>query len=166
MIDRIQADVAIVGAGPAGLTLGRCLELASIDSVIIESRTRAHVEQRQRAGVLEADVARLLRDIGAGARMDALAQIHTGINLQFDGRRHRIDFEGLVGGHVVIWPQTEIVRDLIALRAASGQPIEFGVTDVDVARAAADGIVRCRRSDGTELEITALYVAGRRAQTS
>lgn len=160
MTDRLEADVAIVGAGPAGLTLARCLELASIDSIIIESRTRAQVEQRQRAGVLEADVARLLRDIGAGARMDALAQIHTGINVQFEGRRHRIDFEGLVGGHVVIWPQTEIVRDLIALRAASGQPIEFGVTDVDVARAAGDGIVRCRRSDGTELEIRARHVAG------
>ena len=81
----LETQVAIVGAGPAGLTLALLLQNAGIESVVIENRSRDYVEQRVRAGVLEHDVAELLRDAGAGERMDREGLVHHGIHLQFAG---------------------------------------------------------------------------------
>ena len=108
-----RTQVGIVGAGPAGLTLGHLLHRAGIDSVILEARSRAHVESRIRAGVLEHDVVGLFEDAGVGERLRREGLVHTGVELQADGERHRIDFEELTGRTIVVYGQTEVVKDLI-----------------------------------------------------
>jgi p-hydroxybenzoate 3-monooxygenase len=131
MSDRTQ--VGIVGAGPAGLLLSHLLAEAGIDSVVVEIRSRDYVEARQRAGVIEAGTANLLRSHGLGTRMDAEGIEHGGIYLQFGQERHHIDFRDLTGGEtVMVWAQTEIVKDLVAARLAAGAAIEFDATDVSV----------------------------------
>ena len=115
----------IVGAGPAGLTLGHLLHRAGIESVVLERRTRAYVEARIRAGVLEHDVAALFEGSGIGERLRSEGLVHTGVELQSEGERQRIAFDELTGKTIVVYGQTEIVKDLIAARHASGAPLLF-----------------------------------------
>jgi p-hydroxybenzoate 3-monooxygenase len=121
----MRTQVGIVGAGPAGLTLARLLELRGIDTVVFEARSREYCEHRIRAGVLEQRVADLLRDAGVGTRLDAEGIPHDGIHLQFDGERHRVPMRELVGRGIVIYGQTEVVKDLIAARLESDLPLHF-----------------------------------------
>jgi p-hydroxybenzoate 3-monooxygenase len=121
----MRTQVGIVGAGPAGLTLARLLELQGIETVVFEDRTRDYVEHRIRAGVLEHGTVDLLREAGVGARMDAEGIPHRGIYLQFDGERHHVPMQELVGRGIMIYGQTEVVKDLIAARLASGLPLHF-----------------------------------------
>jgi p-hydroxybenzoate 3-monooxygenase len=144
----VRTQVAIVGAGPAGLTLGRLLENAGIESVILESRSRAYCEARIRAGVLEQGTVDLLREAGVAERLDREGIVHHGISLQFDGERHRIPLSDLTDGRsIVIYGQTEVVKDLIAAREASGLPMLFDTPaeSIDLER----GIVR---HAGNEIE--------------
>jgi p-hydroxybenzoate 3-monooxygenase len=129
----VRAQVGIVGAGPAGLTLGRLLERAGIEAVVLESRSRDYVEHRIRAGVLEQGTADLLVDAGVGERLLGEGIVHHGIELQFDGERHRIPLSDLAGGRtIVIYGQTEVVKDLIAARLETGAPLLFEVDEVAV----------------------------------
>ena len=128
----MRTQVGIVGAGPSGLMLAELLRLAGIDSVVLEARSRRYVEDRIRAGVLEHDVANLLRQIGVGARLDQLGLPHEGANILFGGKLHRIDFTELTGKHVTIYGQHEVVRDLVAARLAAGGPIVFEAQDVAI----------------------------------
>jgi p-hydroxybenzoate 3-monooxygenase len=129
-----RTQVGIVGAGPAGLLLSHLLALSGVDSVCVEARSRAHCEARQRAGMLEPGTADLLRATGVGQRLDAEGLPHDGIYLQFGGERHHLNFRELTGGHqLVIYAQTEIVKDLIAARAAAGAAPEFEARGVSVA---------------------------------
>lgn len=124
-------QVGIVGAGPAGLALAQLLQTRGIESVVLENRSRAYCEQRLRAGVLEQGTVDLLTRIGAGARLAAEGIVHHGVNLQFDGERHRIPLSDLTGGAaIVIYGQTEVVKDLIALRLDQGDPLVFEAADV------------------------------------
>ncbi|MES1246967.1 MAG: 4-hydroxybenzoate 3-monooxygenase [Actinomycetota bacterium] len=143
----MRTQVAIVGAGPAGLTLGRLLERQGIDTVILEARSRDYCEARIRAGVLEHPTADLLRGAGVGERLDREGIVHGGIYLQFDGERHHVPMSELVGTGIVVYGQTEVVKDLIAARIESGLPLHFEapVESVD----AEAGIVRWA---GGELE--------------
>ena len=127
-----RTQVGIVGAGPAGLLLARLLELAGVDSVVVENRDREYVRARQRAGVIEHRVADLLRQARVGERLDRLGLVHDGIHLQFDGERHHVNFRELTGRTVTVWAQTEIVKDLMDAREASGLPLEFEVSDTTV----------------------------------
>jgi p-hydroxybenzoate 3-monooxygenase len=143
---RVDTQVGIVGAGPAGLLLSHLLHLQGISSVVLERRDRAYVEQRVRAGVLEHGTVQTLREAGVGARLDAEGMVHGGIELRFGGRGHRIDFADLVGRTITVYGQQEVVKDLIAARLAAGGDVRFdvaGVTlqdlDTDRPRLAFDG---------------------------
>ncbi|HEY7691761.1 MAG TPA: 4-hydroxybenzoate 3-monooxygenase [Gaiellaceae bacterium] len=127
-----RTQVGIVGAGPAGLMLAHLLHLEGIDSVVLEDRSREYVEARIRAGVLEQGTSDLLVETGVGERMQREGEVHAGIGIQFDGERHRIDLEALVGKSIVIYGQTEIVKDLIEARLATGRPLLFEVGEVAV----------------------------------
>jgi p-hydroxybenzoate 3-monooxygenase len=156
-----RTQVGIVGAGPAGLLLARLLELAGVDSVVVENRDADYVRARQRAGVVEDRVTRLLRDAGVGARLDRLGLVHDGIHLQFAGERHHVNFRELTGRTVTIWAQTEIVRDLIDARLASGLPLEFEVTDTAVADVDTDRpVLRYVDSTGTAQRVDCDVIAG------
>jgi len=129
----MRTQVGIVGAGPAGLTLSHLLHREGIESVVLENRSKEHVEQRLRAGVLEQAIADLLVDAGAGERLQREGIIHHGIELQFDRERHRIPLSELAGGRaIVIYGQTEVVKDLIRLRLDADLPLLFEVSDVSV----------------------------------
>jgi p-hydroxybenzoate 3-monooxygenase len=127
-----RTQVGIVGAGPAGLTLAHLLHREGIDSVLVEDRSREYVEARIRAGVLEQRTAELLVEAGVGGRMQREGIVHDGIELQFDGERHRVAFDELTGKSIVIYGQTEVVKDLIEARQESGRPLLFEVADVSV----------------------------------
>ena len=155
--------MAIVGAGPAGLLLGRLLQRAGIETVILEARDREYVEARIRAGVLEQGTVDVLHEVELAERLDREGLRHGGIFLGFDGERHRIDFEQLTGGRsVTVYGQTQVVRDLIAARVHDGLPLRFEATDVSIHDfRGADARPRVRyRHDGAEHELRAELIAG------
>jgi p-hydroxybenzoate 3-monooxygenase len=130
---RMRTQVAIIGAGPAGLMLARLLHLRGIESVVLEARSRAYVESRVRAGVLEQGTADLLREAGVAERMEREGLVHHGIELRFAGERHRIPLSDLTGGRAVtIYGQQEVVKDLIRARLGDGGPLLFDVSDVQL----------------------------------
>jgi p-hydroxybenzoate 3-monooxygenase len=158
---RIRTQVAIVGAGPAGLTLAHLLHLEGIESVILERRSRAYVESRIRAGVLEHDVVELLRDAGVGERMQREGLVHEGIWLQFAGGRHRIPLSELTGGKTItVYGQTEIVKDLIEARLAREQPLLFEADDVALHDLTAGRPYVTFTHDGVARELACDVVAG------
>src|SRR6202167_738004 len=131
----MRTQVGIVGAGPAGLLLSHLLALRGIDSVVIEIRSRAHCEARQRAGVLEDGSVALLREAGLAGRLERLGLQARRRYLQCAGQRQHIDFRDLTGGRTVtVYAQTEVVKDLIAQRISAGGSLEFEVTDTAVDR--------------------------------
>lgn len=160
----MRTTVGIIGAGPAGLLLARLLHNAGIDSVVLESRDRAYVERRQRAGILEQGTVDVLREAGAGERMDREGLRHDGIELRFARRRHRVDFPALTGGRsVMVYAQTEVCKDLIALQLKEGGPLLFetealAVEGADTQRPR----VRFRRggAEGVEDVLECDYVVG------
>ncbi|MGH7210144.1 MAG: 4-hydroxybenzoate 3-monooxygenase, partial [Acetobacteraceae bacterium] len=128
----MRTQVAIVGAGPAGLLLSHLLHLSGIESIVLELRSRDYVEHRIRAGVLENTTEDLLVQSGVGERMRREGLPHEGINLRFNGRDHRIDFKALTGRHVMVYSQHKVVQDLIAAREAAGGDVVFEATNVAV----------------------------------
>jgi p-hydroxybenzoate 3-monooxygenase len=160
-VHAMRTQVGIIGAGPAGLLLSHLLALSGIDSVVVEMRSRAYCEARQRAGVLEAGSADLLRAAGLGARLDHEGLEHGGIYLQFAGQRHHIDFRDLTGRTVTVYAQTELVKDLIAARLAAEAAIEFDVGDTEVADVDTDRpVLRYTSADGVKLEVRCDVLAG------
>ncbi|OKI01415.1 4-hydroxybenzoate 3-monooxygenase [Streptomyces sp. CB02923] len=151
----------MVGGGPAGLLLARLLHRSGIDSVVLESRDRAYVERRQRAGVLEQGTADTLRGCGAGERLDRLGLVHHGIRLRYDRRSHRVDLPALTGGRgVVVYAQTEVVKDLIALQLADGGPLVFGARALAVEGADTARPVIRYAHEGREHTLACDYVVG------
>jgi p-hydroxybenzoate 3-monooxygenase len=128
----VRTQVAIVGAGPAGLLLSHLLHLQNIESVVLEVRDRDYVEHRVRAGVLEHGTAETLREVGLGRRMDAEGMVHAGTELRFARERHRIDFADLTGRAITVYGQQEVVKDIIAARLDAGGDIRFEAQDVRV----------------------------------
>ena len=157
----MRVQVAIIGAGPAGLLLGQLLLRAGVDAVVIEQRSADYVLARIRAGVLEQVAVDLLHEAGVGHRLQREGLVHDGIELCFGGARHRIDLAGLTGGRrVTVYGQTEVTRDLMQAREQAGAPIVYEAEDVTLHEI--DGPaprVRYRR-EGIEHEVRCDFIAG------
>ncbi|MDQ1741614.1 MAG: p-hydroxybenzoate 3-monooxygenase [Pseudonocardiales bacterium] len=157
----METQVAIVGAGPAGLVLARLLELRGIDSVVLELRSRDYVEGRVRAGVLEQRTVDLLTEAGVADRLRREGMVHEGVELRFGGRGHRIDFAALAGGRTItVYGQQEVVKDLIAARLDSGGELRFEVSDVAVADVGSERPAVRFGHDGSEHELRCDVIAG------
>lgn len=161
MSTSVRTRVAIVGAGPAGLILSQLLADAGIESVVIDQRSRTEIESTIRAGILEQGTVDLLTAIDPHTRVHTVGHRHDGIELRFGGEGHRIDFRDLVDRSVWLYPQHEVLTDLLALRLAAGQDLRFGVTatrveDVDTDRPR----VIATDADGAPLTIDADFVVG------
>jgi p-hydroxybenzoate 3-monooxygenase len=152
----LRSQVVIVGAGPSGLMLGRLLELAGVDAVILERKSADYVLGRIRAGVLEQGSIDLMDRAQAGQRMHQEGLIHQGIALSFDGDSHRIDFGALIDRHVMVYGQTELTRDLMEVRQA--QTI-YEAADVEVHDIDTSPFVIYRK-DGLTHRIDCDFVAG------
>lgn len=127
----MRTQVGIIGAGPAGLMLSHLLHLEGIESVVLEARTRQYVEERVRAGVLEQGTVDLMVESGVGTRLKKQGLVHHGIDLSFNGCRHRIDFQDLTPGRsITVYAQQEVIKDLIQARFDAGGQIQFEVSDV------------------------------------
>jgi p-hydroxybenzoate 3-monooxygenase len=160
MTTTVRTRVAIVGAGPAGLLLSHLLAEAGIESIVVDQRTRDEIESTIRAGILEQGTVDLLTQI-PGSRVHTVGNRHNGIELRFDGHGHRIDFPGLVGRSVWLYPQHEALKDLIAARLAGGQDLRFGVTVHRVEGAETDRpSVFATTDEGEDLQLEADFVVG------
>jgi p-hydroxybenzoate 3-monooxygenase len=161
-----RTQVGIVGAGPAGLMLSHLLHLQGIESVVIENRSRQYVEERVRAGVLEQGTVGLLTETGVGERMKREGMVHHGIELRFQGRAHRIDFEDLTGGKgITIYSQHEVVKDLTNARLAAGGQVLFEVEKVSVHDFDDSQATRSKpkiryQKGGQNCELTCDFIAG------
>ena len=157
----MRTQIGIVGAGPAGLLLGRLLQLQGVESVIIEARSRNYIEERIRAGVLEQGTVDMLIESGVGERLKREGLVHHGIELRFNRRGHRIDMFELTGGKAItIYAQHEVIKDLVAARLGAGGQIVFEADDVGI-----DGLENSNPSirfkvEGKVQELTCDFIAG------
>jgi len=156
----MRTQVAIIGAGPAGLLLGALLHRAGIAAVIVEQRSADYVLGRIRAGVLEQTTVDLLEQAGVGERVHAEGLRHDGTELAFGGGLHRIDFQALTGRHVMVYGQTEVTRDLMAARAQAGLPTWYEAEHVAIADYDGAHPLVSFTKDGVRHEIECDFIAG------
>ena len=161
MTRSIRTQVAIVGAGPAGLLLGQLLHKAGIDAVIVERQSPDYVLGRIRAGVLEQVTMDLLDEAGVGARMHSDGLVHSGFDMLFAGQRHRVDLSALTGGqNVMVYGQTEVTRDLMDARTQAGLPTYYEASDVQVLDFDTDHPRVWFDKGGESFEINCDFIAG------
>lgn len=157
----VRTRVAIVGAGPAGLLLSHLLAQSGIESIVIDQRSRDEIESTIRAGILEQGTVELLDTIGPASRARTVGHRHDGIEVRFEGEGHRIDFADTVGRAVWLYPQHEVLKDLIAARLEAGQDLRFGVTAERIDDADTDRPrVIATDAEGAPFEIEADFVVG------
>ncbi|APU31954.1 4-hydroxybenzoate 3-monooxygenase [Ectopseudomonas alcaliphila JAB1] len=157
----MNTQVAIIGAGPSGLLLGQLLHNAGIDNVILERQSPDYVLGRIRAGVLEQGMVDLLREAGVAARMDREGLPHDGFQLAFDGRCERIDLKGLTGGKsVMVYGQTEVTRDLMEARQASGAVTLYNTSQVQLHELKGERPYLTFEHEGRTQRLTCDYIAG------
>ena len=154
-----RTQVVIVGAGPAGLLLGQLLQRAGIDNLLLERRSPDYVRGRIRAGVLEPGAVDVLTYAGVADRLRAEGLTHEGVEIGYHGTRHRVALKKLTGKAVTVYGQTEVTRDLMAARAATGAPCVYEVEGVAIHDI--DGSPRVTfRHAGEEHEVKCDFVAG------
>lgn len=157
----MKTQVAIIGAGPSGLLLGQLLHKAGIDNVIVERQTPEYVLGRIRAGVLEQGTVDLLREAGVAERMDREGLVHEGVELLVGGRRQRLDLKALTGGKtVMVYGQTEVTRDLMQAREASGAPIIYSASNVQPHELKGQTPYLTFEKDGRVQRVDCDYIAG------
>jgi p-hydroxybenzoate 3-monooxygenase len=156
----VKKQVAIIGAGPAGLLLGHLLKADGIDCVILERQDRTYVESRIRAGVLESITTDLLRRLGIDERLNAEGMVEDGFNLATDDQVIRIDIKALTGKHVTVYGQTEVTRDLIAAAPERDLPIVFEAKDLAIHDVDGSAPYLTYVKDGVEERIDADFIAG------
>jgi len=157
---KTRTQVGIVGGGPSGLLLAQLLQRAGVESVVLERQSRDYVLSRIRAGVLERGTVELLEQAGVGERVHREGLVHDGVLLQFDSHLHRIDFRELVGASVTVYGQTEVTRDLMNARDASGGLTVYEAQDVTPIDFGSDRPRLRYRKDGVEHELECDYIAG------
>ncbi len=157
----MRTQVGIVGAGPAGLLLAHLLDRCGIESIVLEDRGREHIESRVRAGVLEQGTVDTLDEAGVGERMRRQGLVHHGIELSFNGRRHRINLRELTGGRAIaVYGQQEVVKDLINARLDAGGQIFFEVEETSIHDLDADAPKIRFRKNGAAHEIVCDFIGG------
>ena len=156
----MRVQVGIIGSGPAGLILAHLLNRAGISSILLEKHSRTHVQELVRAGVLEHGTVDMLVEMGLGERMQREGLVHYGIELQFCGRRHRVDFKALTGNGITVYGQNEVVKDLTDARLAQGGEIVFEAEDVSVHEVTGERPRIRYRKDGNTTELTCDFIAG------
>jgi p-hydroxybenzoate 3-monooxygenase len=157
---KTRTQVGIVGGGPSGLLLAQLLKQAGVESVVLERQSPDYVLSRIRAGVLERGTVELLEQAGVGERVQREGLVHDGVMLQFDSRLHRIDFRELVGASVTVYGQTEVTRDLMNARDASGGLTVYEAQDVTPVDFGSERPRLRYRKDGVEHELECDYIAG------
>src|SRR5215212_55480 len=156
-----RTQVGIIGAGPAGLLLSHMLHLRGIDSVVIESRLREAIEATIRAGVLEQSTVDLMVEIGAGERMKREGFVDHGFNLRFNGESHRIDLQDLAKGRVItVYPQHEVLKDLIQLRLDTGGQILFETKVTDFEDVTGSPVIHFTDQEGRAGWLACDFIAG------
>ncbi|PBC42582.1 4-hydroxybenzoate 3-monooxygenase [Rhodococcus sp. ACPA4] len=155
----MHTQVAIIGAGPAGLTLAALLHRQGISSIVLERHDRTYIETRTRAGILEQPTVDLMHEIGVGDGITREGMVHNGFYVRFDRTTHHLDFTRLVGGHATVYPQQKLVADLVTDRVGGGEPLLFeaSVRSIDTTT---DGARLQVQTPEGPLEITADFVAG------
>src|SRR5579872_5062098 len=156
----MRTQVAIIGAGPAGLLLGQLLHKAGIDNIILERQTAEHVLGRVRAGVIEQGTMALLDEAGVGARMHQDGLVHDGVQICVDGVRHRISFKEMTGKAVMVYGQTEITRDLMEGRALVGAQTVYAAHEVALHDIFSTTPRVTFRAEGKAQELTCDFIAG------
>jgi p-hydroxybenzoate 3-monooxygenase len=157
----LRTEVAIIGAGPAGLLLGQLLHAYGIENIILERKDRDYVLARIRAGVLEQGTVGLLEEVGVAARLHREGLVHDGIELAFGGARHRIDMKHATGGKTVtIYGQTEVTRDLMDARDTAGLKIVYDAGNVSLHDFDHDKPRVRYVKDGVAHEIACDFIAG------
>ena len=155
-----RTQVVIVGAGPAGLLLGQLLQKEGVDTLVLERRSADYVAGRIRAGVLEPGTVSVLERAGVATRLHAEGLLHDGVEIGFRGRRHRIDLKALTGKSVTVYGQTEVTRDLMNARAATGAPSVYEAEDVTLHDIAGRSPRVTYRHQGVTHEVACDFIAG------
>jgi p-hydroxybenzoate 3-monooxygenase len=156
----MRTQVAIVGAGPAGLLLGALLHRAGIDNVVVEQRSPAYVLSRIRAGVLEQTTVDLLIQAGAGQRLLAEGLPHEGFELAYDQDRLRVDVHALTGKRMRVYGQTEVTRDLMDHRRDAGLRTVYEAETVATQGIDGSHPALTWRQHGVEHRLDADFIAG------
>ena len=156
----MKTQVCIIGAGPAGLLLGHLLRAEGIECVVLERRTGDYVLSRIRAGVLETVTVGLMERLGLDDRLKAEGLVHDGFNLADGERLIRIDMEALTGGHVVVYGQTEITKDLMDAADERGLEVVYEADDVVLHDVESDAPHVTYRKDGAEQRVDCRFIAG------
>ena len=157
----MRTQVAIIGAGPAGMFLAHVLQANGVDTVVIERRDRAYVEGRVRAGVLERITTDLMTQLGLDQRMRREGMIHTGTNVSSDGAMFRVDLSELTAGTTVtVYGQQEVMRDLFDGAEARQIPIIFNAEDVELHDIGTDAPSVTWRQHGTLVRLGCDFIAG------
>lgn len=156
----MHKQVGIIGAGPAGLILSHLLQREGIESIVVEKYSRTHVEERVRAGVLEQGTVEMLVELGLGERLLREGLVHHGIELNFLGRRHRIDFKDLTGRGITVYGQNEVVKDLTNARLERGGEIVFDAEEVSIHDVQMNRPSIRYRKDGAANSVMCDFIAG------
>lgn len=156
----MHKQVGIIGAGPAGLILSHLLLREGIESIVVEKYSRTHVEERVRAGVLEQGTVEMLVELGLGERLLQEGLVHHGIELNFLGRRHRIDFKDLTGRGITVYGQNEVVKDLTNARLERGGEIVFDAEEVSIHDVHMNRPSIRYRKDGAANSVMCDFIAG------
>jgi p-hydroxybenzoate 3-monooxygenase len=156
----VRTQIAIVGAGPAGLTLAMLLHRENIDCVVLEARDRSYVEKRVRAGLLEQNTVDLMHELGVADRLDREGLEHNGIYLRYDGSNHYINMTKLTGRHITIYGQQEVVKDLTNALLQRNVPVHFEVSGVALHDIESDEPKITYEHEGQPHELTCDAIAG------